>query len=58
MQGGEIAITASFGVALSCGQKTDELTIETLLAQADQALYQAKQSGRNCVALADVIVCD
>lgn len=58
VQGGEIAITASFGVALSCGQKTDELTIETLLAQADQALYQAKQSGRNCVALADVIVCD
>ncbi len=42
----ELQVTVSIGV--SClTPKTDGLT--ALLARADQALYQAKESGRNCV---------
>ncbi len=38
-------ITASFGVAeLEAGQ-----TVEALIKQADEKLYEAKRSGRNCV---------
>jgi diguanylate cyclase (GGDEF)-like protein len=38
-------VTASFGVAQI---KSDE-TIDDLLVRVDQALYHAKESGRNCV---------
>lgn len=42
----EIAVTASFGVA----QLTEETTtLQQLINRADQALYRAKESGRNCV---------
>ncbi len=45
---GPVSITISLGVA---GLKHDNRTsIETLLEQADQALYLAKQTGRNCTA--------
>ena len=43
---GGIAITASFGVAAST---EDGLDFEQLFARADEALYRAKASGRNCV---------
>jgi diguanylate cyclase (GGDEF)-like protein len=39
-------VTASFGVATADLGATDT---ETLVKQADQALYQAKRAGRNCV---------
>jgi diguanylate cyclase (GGDEF)-like protein len=42
---GEIAVTASFGA--TCGTPDD--VIEALLTDADQALYRAKNAGRNCV---------
>jgi diguanylate cyclase (GGDEF)-like protein len=42
-------MTASFGV--SQYQAGDSYS--TLFAQADKALYQAKQQGRNCVQLYD-----
>ena len=41
-------VTASFGVA-AAGSEED---FEQLILRADKALYQAKESGRNCVALA------
>jgi len=44
-----IAITASFGVAAS---KTDQ-GFEDVFRQADQALYLAKNRGRNCVVCAN-----
>lgn len=44
----EISITASLGVACRDESST---TLETLIAQADQALYIAKHNGRNCVAV-------
>lgn len=44
-----IEITASFGVAQYSGDET----VDQLLARADQALYQAKHSGRNRVVMAD-----
>ena len=41
-----IRLTASFGVATYL-EETEE--IEHLIARADEALYQAKHAGRNCV---------
>jgi len=49
-EGVEIALTASFGVsAIVAGQ---DITREQLLVQADDALYRAKERGRNRVELA------
>ncbi|MCY2926432.1 MAG: diguanylate cyclase [Planctomycetota bacterium] len=49
--GAEIRVTASFGVADSDGHTTCENVIE----EADKALYQAKQAGRNRVEMASGI---
>ena len=43
---GELSITASFGVA---GMASADDTPDSLLIRADEALYTAKQMGRNCV---------
>jgi len=45
--GQTLRVTASFGVA--CSPPGQPATPQTLLAQADAALYQAKHDGRNCV---------
>lgn len=41
-----ITVTASFGIA---ELHPDGETFEQLLARADQAVYLAKEQGRNCV---------
>ena len=46
-EGRAIRVTASFGVA--CGMPDRHQSPQALLARADQALYQAKHDGRNCV---------
>jgi two-component system cell cycle response regulator len=43
---GSINITISIGIAASEGEGD---TADALLRRADQALYSAKRSGRNCV---------
>lgn len=43
----ELTVTASFGVFSRYGQS--EIQSQTLLKAADDALYQAKRAGRNCV---------
>lgn len=43
---GPLTLTASLGVAVLCDRCTE---MEILLSHADQALYEAKHSGRNCV---------
>ena len=48
--GHAIHVTCSFGVAILDGSSEE---ISELLHQADAALYQAKQNGRNCVSLAN-----
>ncbi|MCP4679289.1 MAG: diguanylate cyclase [Deltaproteobacteria bacterium] len=50
-----IEVTASFGAASS--EKVDNLSIESLITQCDNALYQAKKDGRNCVKIADFTDC-
>jgi len=46
--GKEFTVTASFGVAANQGKTIDW---QQLISAADQALYQAKAEGRNCVRL-------
>ncbi len=41
-----LQITASFGVSVALPSEAD---IQALIGRADQALYQAKHAGRNCV---------
>jgi diguanylate cyclase (GGDEF)-like protein len=48
LEGVELLVTASFGVAVNQGEFIDW---QQLIAFADNALYQAKDSGRNCVKL-------
>ena len=51
VSGGRFHSTASFGIAGSCGQ--EPFFFEQLLARADQALYEAKHSGRNRIVFAN-----
>jgi diguanylate cyclase (GGDEF)-like protein len=44
---GSISVTLSLGVTVS--NPDSQLTLEGLLEEADQALYRAKEKGRNCV---------
>lgn len=44
-------VTVSLGVA--CQIPHSELSTDSLITQADQALYTAKNQGRNCTAIAD-----
>jgi len=46
-----IKITASFGVA--CLQTESRESLDALIKRADEALYLAKEEGRNCVRSAD-----
>jgi diguanylate cyclase (GGDEF)-like protein len=49
-EGQTIEITASFGVVTYLPQTIGHLlSVEQLMAAADQALYSAKEAGRNCV---------
>lgn len=45
----EYHVTASFGLASACPIKVDAFNKNTLIQQADQALYEAKKAGRNRV---------
>ncbi len=45
---GDISTTVSMGVSLGTGADT----VDSVLSQADTALYQAKKEGRNCVSYA------
>jgi len=47
--GEAISITASFGLAQAL---PGEVNVHAVVARADQALYRAKDDGRNCVRLA------
>ena len=47
--GTDLNVTVSIGVAAA---RPEDATIDDILGRADEALYQAKQRGRNCVATA------
>jgi len=48
---GELVLKITVSVGVATYQHTDEITVDTLLDQADQAMYVAKQTGRNRVAV-------
>jgi two-component system cell cycle response regulator len=51
---GELLVTCSFGVAaLSTSKQTDEQAAASMLKEADAALYQSKNEGRNRVTVAN-----
>jgi len=45
-EGKEFSVTASFGISESTA---DDDSVESLIKRCDQALYEAKERGRNCV---------
>jgi len=47
----QVSLSVSISIGLALLQATDSL--QTVLTRADAALYRAKLSGRNCVAIAD-----
>ncbi len=48
----EISVTSSFGISTASIRHRDHSqTLQTLMREADQALYGAKRKGRNCVEL-------
>ncbi|RXM22290.1 GGDEF domain-containing protein, partial [Citrobacter sp. AAK_AS5] len=49
----QVAISASIGVTLYPSDGADS---DTLLRHADQAMYRAKQRGRNCIQFFDASV--
>ncbi len=51
VQPGDVFVSASIGVAL--GLANGALSAEELLRNADTAMYRAKDSGRNCIAIFD-----
>ncbi len=50
IDGKQVHITASFGIAQL---NNEHSTFNQIFHRADIALYQAKNSGRNCIKLAD-----
>jgi diguanylate cyclase (GGDEF)-like protein len=48
-----LTLTASFGVAGM--ERVTEDTIDFLIRAADQAMYEAKAAGRNCVRMASIL---
>ena len=49
IDGGNLTYTASFGVT---EVKPDETSLKPAIKRADQALYEAKETGRNCIVVA------
>lgn len=52
---GPLSVTVSIGVVVACASTNPYLTFESVIRAADDALYRAKQAGRNQVVLADGI---
>lgn len=48
---GSIDIMVSISLGAACWNGKQDITLDTLLARADQALYRAKETGRNQVVL-------
>jgi diguanylate cyclase (GGDEF)-like protein/PAS domain S-box-containing protein len=48
---GPLTVTISIGIAQTIHGEAQTDTVENLLMRADQALYSAKQAGRNCTML-------
>ena len=50
VQGVAIAVTVSFGaITIENTNRIEEMTMEAILAKADECLYRAKEAGRNRV---------
>jgi diguanylate cyclase (GGDEF)-like protein len=49
-QGAAVAVTVSFGaITIENTSQIEEMTLDLILGKADECLYRAKETGRNCV---------
>lgn len=51
-----IRLTASFGVVASSVEQIGGVTMDSMLAEADRCLYQAKEQGRNRCCITEMLV--
>ncbi len=51
LDAGEVFISVSIGIAISCGSEFDDAA--TLIREADTAMYRSKDAGRNAVTVFD-----
>ncbi|WP_420472931.1 DAHL domain-containing protein [Noviherbaspirillum sp. ST9] len=56
IDGQAIRLSASIGIASASGAATTLPSAQTLLGQADQAMYRAKQQGKGCYCFSDECV--
>ena len=49
----KIAVSITLSIGIASLDRSRDFSIDDLVKRADEALYQAKQAGRNCIYVSD-----